>query len=64
MHLNGSFSDADSDEAKANYVDEYVLWPGFGQPDTYLVTENGTHVLRVLVQWDVPAGYESSTPTL
>lgn len=43
---NGSFTIADFDAAIATYVDEYVRCSECGLPDTHLVTEEGTQMLR------------------
>ncbi|MDY6817232.1 MAG: translation initiation factor IF-2 subunit beta [Halobacteriales archaeon] len=43
---NGSFTIADFDAAVQNYIAEYVTCSQCGLPDTRLVTENGTQMLR------------------
>ena len=43
---NGTFSGSDFDAAMEAYADEFVYCNECGLPDTRLVNENGTHMLR------------------
>jgi translation initiation factor 2 subunit 2 len=43
---NGRFSDSDFDEVLSDYMEEYVLCSECGLPDTRLVRENRTPMLR------------------